>query len=97
VAQIVAHHHEHFDGSGYPDGLQGEDIPIGSRIILVSDAFDAMTTHRSYRDVLSLPMATQELERCAGQQFDPQVVTAFVRIVSRQGLGALHWSLARNR
>ena len=97
VADIVAHHHEHFDGSGYPDGLQGVDIPIGSRIILVSDAFDAMTTHRSYRNVLSLQMATQELERCGGQQFDPQVVAAFVRIVSRQGLSALHWSLGGGR
>ena len=73
AAPIVGHHHEHYDGGGYPDGLSGEDIPIGSRIILVSDAFDAMTTHRSYRNVLSLQMATQELERCGGQQFDPRV------------------------
>ncbi len=92
AAPIVAHHHEYYDGSGYPDQLRGEDIPIASRIILVSDAFDAMTTHRSYRSVLSLQMATRELERCGGRQFDPRVVDAFVQIVSRQGLSALHWS-----
>ena len=97
AADIVAHHHEHYDGSGYPDRLQGDQIPIGSRIILVSDAFDAMTTHRSYRSVMSLQMATRELERCGGQQFDPRVVAAFVQIVSRQGLNALHWSKGGSR
>jgi len=97
AALLVAHHHEHYDGSGYPDHLRGEQIPIGSRIILVSDAFDAMTTHRSYRSVLSLQMATRELERCGGQQFDPRVVAAFVQIVGRQGLGALHWSRSGGR
>ena len=97
AANIVAHHHEHYDGSGYQEGLQGEEIPIGSRIILVSDAFDAMTTHRAYRNVVSLQMATRELERCGGQQFDPRVVKAFVQIVSRQGLGALHWSQGSGR
>ncbi len=94
---IVYHHHEHYDGSGYPDHLAGEAIPTGSRIILVSDSFDAMTTHRSYRSVLSLQMATRELERCGGRQFDPRVVEAFVRIVSRQGLNALHWSRGGGR
>ncbi len=97
LAPMVAHHHEHYDGSGYPDGLQGEEIPMGSRIILVSDAFDAMTSHRAYRSVLSLQMAMQELERCGGHQFDPQVVAAFVRIVSRHGLSALHWSQGGGR
>lgn len=97
AASIVLHHHEHFDGSGYPDGLRGEEIPIGSRIILVSDAFDAMTTHRVYRNALSLQTAVRELERCGGQQFDPQVVKAFVEIVTRHGLSALHWSQLGNR
>ena len=97
ASPIVAHHHEHYDGSGYPDHLRGEDIPIGSRIILVSDAFDAMTTYRSYRSVASLQDSTRELERCRGQQFDPSVVDAFVGIVSRQGLGALHWSRSAGR
>lgn len=97
AAPIVAHHHEHYDGSGYPDRLRGEGIPIGSRIILVSDAFDAMTTHRSYRNVVSLQMAMRELQRCGGQQFDPRVVNAFVQIVTRQGLNALHWSQGGSR
>ncbi|MBI1886411.1 MAG: diguanylate cyclase [Chloroflexi bacterium] len=92
AAPIVIHHHEHYDGSGYPGGLRGEQIPIGSRIILVADAIDAMTTYRAYRNVVSLQTALQELQRCAGRQFDPRVVQAFVEIVSRQGLNALHWS-----
>jgi len=95
AAPIIAHHHEHYDGSGYPDGLSGDDIPLGSRIILVSDAFDAMTTYRSYKSVISLQEALQELHRCSGQQFDGRVVDAFIAIVSRQGLNALHWSQSR--
>ena len=92
IARIVQHHHEHFDGSGYPDGQRGTDIPLGSRIILVADAFDAMTTRRAYRDVISLQEAVRELESCAGRQFDPTVVEAFVQIIGRRGLNALHWS-----
>lgn len=95
AAPVIAHHHEHFDGSGYPDGLAGDAIPLGSRIILVSDAFDAMTTYRSYKSVISLQEALQELHRCSGQQFDRRVVDAFIAIVSRQGLNALHWSQTR--
>jgi HD-GYP domain-containing protein (c-di-GMP phosphodiesterase class II) len=95
AAAIIAHHHEHYDGSGYPDGLKGDQIPLGSRIILVSDAFDAMTTYRSYKSVISLQEALQELHRCSGQQFDRRVVDAFIAIVSRQGLNALHWSQSR--
>jgi HD-GYP domain-containing protein (c-di-GMP phosphodiesterase class II) len=97
VVPIIRHHHERWDGHGYPDGLRGERIPIGSRIILVSDAFDAMTTHRSYRNVVSLQMAMRELEHCGGHQFDPRVVGAFVQIVTRQGLNALHWSQSGGR
>ena len=92
ISRIVQHHHEHFDGSGYPDGLRGTDIPLGSRIILVADAFDAMTTRRAYRDVISLQEAVRELQSCAGRQFDPTVVDAFVQIIGRRGLNALHWS-----
>ena len=95
VASIITHHHEHFDGSGYPDGLPGDAIPLGSRIILVSDAFDAMTTYRSYKSAISLQEALRELHRCSGQQFDRRVVDAFVAIVGRQGLKALHWSQGR--
>ena len=92
---IIASHHEHFDGSGYPQGLMGDQIPLGARILLVSDAFDAMTTYRSYKSVISLQEALEELRRCAGQQFDRRVVDAFTSLVGREGLKALHWSRSR--
>lgn len=79
----VLHHHENWDGSGYPDGLSGEDIPFGSRVILVADAFDAITTDRSYREASSLNEALVELYRGAGKQFDPAVVAALERCVGR--------------
>jgi diguanylate cyclase (GGDEF)-like protein/putative nucleotidyltransferase with HDIG domain len=78
VAQWVLHHHERWDGSGYPDGLAGEKIPLGARIIFVADAYDAMTSDRVYRRSLSRAEALAELERCAGSQFDPAVVAVFV-------------------
>jgi diguanylate cyclase (GGDEF)-like protein len=77
IAEWVLHHHERWDGAGYPDGLRGEEIPLGARIIFVADAFDAMTSERVYRDPLSERDALAELERCAGTQFDPGVVEAF--------------------
>jgi diguanylate cyclase (GGDEF)-like protein len=70
----ILHHHEHWDGSGYPLGLRGEEIPIGSRIVLVADAFDAMTTDRSYGKAMTVAEALLELRRQAGIQFDPQLV-----------------------
>jgi diguanylate cyclase (GGDEF)-like protein/putative nucleotidyltransferase with HDIG domain len=76
VADWVLHHHERWDGSGYPDGLPGDDIPLGARIIFVADAYDAMTSDRVYRDRLTDDEAITELERCAGSQFDPQIVAA---------------------
>ncbi|RPF46820.1 HD domain-containing protein [Thermodesulfitimonas autotrophica] len=81
VATAIRHHHERWDGTGYPDGLKGEAIPITARIVCVTDAFEAMLSHRPYRRGLSLPEAVAELERCAGSQFDPQVVTAVTRVV----------------
>lgn len=72
----VLHHHEHWDGSGYPHGLAGEQIPFGSRIILVADAFEAMTTHRTYQRAISVEAAMAELRENAGKQFDPVVVNA---------------------
>jgi diguanylate cyclase (GGDEF)-like protein len=77
VADLVLHHHERWDGTGYPEGLRGEQIPLGARIIFVSDAYDAMTSDRVYQPKLSSPAALAELERCAGTQFDPGIVAAF--------------------
>jgi putative nucleotidyltransferase with HDIG domain len=80
AAEIVHHHHERFDGSGYPDGLAGEDIPLGARIFALADALDAMTSDRPYRRAMSLEDAITEIERCSGKQFDPAIVSAFLRI-----------------
>jgi len=81
VGAVVRSHHERFDGAGYPDGLQGEEIPIASRIIAVCDAFHAMTSDRPYRDAMDVPTAIGELKREAGAQFDPRVVAALVGTV----------------
>jgi diguanylate cyclase (GGDEF)-like protein/putative nucleotidyltransferase with HDIG domain len=76
VADWVLHHHERWDGSGYPDGVSGERIPLGARIIFVADAYDAMISERVYRRRVSPEEAIAELDRCAGTQFDPRVVAA---------------------
>jgi HD-GYP domain-containing protein (c-di-GMP phosphodiesterase class II) len=83
VRPIVRHCHEHFDGTGYPDKLTGDRIPIESRIILVCDAFDAMTTDRSYRKALPVAEACRRLNEASGGQFDPLIVEAFMRCVPR--------------
>ncbi len=74
----VKHHHEKFDGSGYPDGLSGEDIPLDARILAIADSFDAMTSDRSYRRKMSYEAALSELEKCSGSQFDPKLARLFV-------------------
>ena len=74
VQAMIRHHHENFDGSGYPDGLAGEEIPVGARIIMIADTIDAMTTDRPYRRAMTLAVAVEELENYAGRQFDPQLV-----------------------
>jgi putative two-component system response regulator len=78
VIRIVRHHHERFDGSGYPDGLEGGAIPLGARILSVADAYDALTSKRPYRDALSCEDAIAVLEEAAGTQFDPVIVRAFL-------------------
>jgi diguanylate cyclase (GGDEF)-like protein/putative nucleotidyltransferase with HDIG domain len=85
VASWVLHHHERWDGDGYPDRLGGDAIPLGSRILFVADAYDAMTTDRVYRSKLSHDRAISELERCAGTQFDPEVVAALLEELEETG------------
>ena len=82
AAQLVRAHHEHMDGSGYPDGLHGDEIPLGARIIAVADAYDAMTTCRAYRAARPPGEALRELLRVAGSQFDPYVVAELARMLS---------------
>lgn len=77
---VVYCHHEHWDGSGYPQGLRGEEIPLGARIFAVVDAFDAMTSDRPYSNAISFATARTEIRRSAGTHFDPSVVDAFLRV-----------------
>src|SRR4029079_8432425 len=83
VGVVVRASHERWDGRGYPDGLVGEAIPVAARIISACDAFDAMTTDRSYRKALPLEVAIDELHKNAGTQFAPDVVEALVAVVTR--------------
>jgi HD-GYP domain-containing protein (c-di-GMP phosphodiesterase class II) len=84
VAQIVRHSHEHWDGSGYPDGLRGDDIPLESRIVLACDAFDAMTTNRTYQRALDWDAAVSRLQELSGTHFDPRVVEALVAVLEAE-------------
>jgi HD-GYP domain-containing protein (c-di-GMP phosphodiesterase class II) len=84
VGQIVRASHEAFDGSGYPDGLAGDAIPLEARIIACCDAFNAMTTDRSYRAARAVAAAIAELRRCSRTQFDPDVVEAVIAVVERE-------------
>jgi putative nucleotidyltransferase with HDIG domain len=81
TAGLVRSHHERHDGSGYPDGLAGEEVPFGASIIAVCDAFGAMTKERPYSDAIGVADAIAELRRCAGSQFNPRVVEAFCEMV----------------
>jgi putative nucleotidyltransferase with HDIG domain len=83
---VVELHHENHDGSGYPYGLEGSNVPIEARIVHVADSFDAMTTTRSYRSALSLRAAVQEIERNAGRQFDPVAAKVFVKLIAEGGI-----------
>jgi HD-GYP domain-containing protein (c-di-GMP phosphodiesterase class II) len=87
--------HERWDGRGYPDGLTGEDIPLGSRVIAVCDAFHAMTEDRVYRKAMSQEGAIAEIERCAGSQFDPVCVGALIAVIRGSGAGAARDRMVR--
>jgi HD-GYP domain-containing protein (c-di-GMP phosphodiesterase class II) len=82
VAGIVRSSHERFDGNGYPDGIAATEVPLAARIVFVCDAFDAMTSVRPYAPALSYEAAIVELRSCAGTQFDPIVVEAFIEVLS---------------
>jgi putative nucleotidyltransferase with HDIG domain len=81
VAEAILSHHEKWDGSGYPKGLKGEEIPKFARIICIADSFDAMTSARTYRDIWSSDIAAVEIMRCAGRQYDPEIARVFVEDV----------------
>ena len=83
-AAIVRHHHEHWDGNGYPHHLKGTAIPFGARVIAVVDAYDAMTTERPYRKAMSVDRAVAILRQGRGSQWDPQIVDAFLRTIGEQ-------------
>jgi diguanylate cyclase (GGDEF)-like protein/putative nucleotidyltransferase with HDIG domain len=95
VAALLRSTHERWDGAGYPDGLVGEEIPLGARIVAVCDAFDAMLGGRPYRPSRSVEVALRELRSCAGTQFDPVVVEAFCTVFAEQGTPAAQRSVSR--
>ena len=82
VIAIVAHHHDHYDGTGLDQTTRGEEIPLGARIVALADSFDAMTSDRPYRCAMSFEQSIAEVKRCAGSQFDPIVVAAFLKVVA---------------
>jgi putative nucleotidyltransferase with HDIG domain len=86
VTHVVYHHHEHWDGWGYPVGLQGEAIPLGARIVAIADAFEVMTSYRPYQAPRPYTQALEELRRCAGTQFDPVLVDRFCSSFGGQSL-----------
>jgi putative nucleotidyltransferase with HDIG domain len=86
VVPIVYHHHERHDGMGYPEGLKGEEIPLGARVMAVADTYDAMTSDRPYRTGLGHEKAVSELRRCSGTQFDPDSVEAFIAMCAKNGV-----------
>jgi HD-GYP domain-containing protein (c-di-GMP phosphodiesterase class II) len=84
IQLMVKHHHEFWDGTGYPSGLSGEKIPLGARIIAIADAYDTITSERVYKKPRSAESALSEIESCAGKQFDPRLAALFVERMRRQ-------------
>ncbi len=83
VIDIVKYHHEHFDGTGYPEGLKSDDIPLMARILTIADSYDSMTADRPYRKAPGVNYAVQELERCSGKDFDPMLVKMFLKVIEK--------------
>ena len=92
LVSLVLHHHESFDGTGYPYGLRGDTIPLGSRIIIVADAYEAMTSDRIYRKAIGHDRAVEQLNRYKGVQFDPKIVRALEQLLARRGPDAFEVS-----
>jgi putative nucleotidyltransferase with HDIG domain len=88
IAPFILHHHEHYDGSGYPSGLEKESIPIGSRIIALFDTYSAITEGRIYKPARSHEEAINEIQRCSGTQFDPELVDLFTNTLDESDLSA---------
>jgi putative nucleotidyltransferase with HDIG domain len=85
VVPIIKHHHERYDGKGYPDKLMGENIPYFARIVSIADTYDAMTTNRPYRKALTVEESLREIDRCKGTQFDPELAELFIKMIQRDG------------
>ena len=81
VIPLIKHHHERYDGKGYPDGLSGENIPYLARVLTVVDSFDAMTSNRPYNRRKSYEEGIEELRKCSGEQFDPEIAKAFIEVI----------------
>lgn len=90
ILQIVRHHHENYDGSGYPDGLSGNQIPLGARIVAVADAYDAMTSNRPHRGAIGFEKVRIEIKRCRTSQFDPEVADALLAICENSIISSAH-------
>ena len=84
VIEIIKYHHEYYDGNGYPSKLKGEEIPYFARIAAVADTFDAMTSKRTYRNAIPLEEVKEEIKRCEGTQFDPNIAETFLEILNTQ-------------
>lgn len=95
VVDIVRHHHERYDGKGYPDGLNGQEISLGARIVAVADAFDAMTSMRAYRPTITLNDAVNEMRRCRGSQFDPEIADVLIEMVCKNELPDFSYELTQ--